>query len=119
MKKTIIIILFLLASVVHADCGGIWEYKVKTKVLQCSSPELDDISAKLKFHKIASDYKGVELNTSHGKIFIQESTGLSCQNIKLNKFFTISIKLSCCDGDPNVPCLLGYDKKAVNIEPQT
>ena len=110
----------LLCSYSYADCFGPEDKTIKTNVLSCRNvnpvKEIKNLSSLNNSERIIKEYNGHELNTSFGKIFVHSYFNLTCSDFNKEKESKITIRYACCDGDPNVPCLLGYSELLIKYE---
>lgn len=127
MNKLTVLILLLYVpyTSVYAGCAGPVEKQIDTTILTCEKmvPEkntilmhnLSDLNGNLKT-ALLKKYKGYELTTEFGRLFVPVTSNESCETININEYVTITISFACCDGDPNPPCYLGYSEYVKTIK---
>jgi hypothetical protein len=126
MTKSFSLILFLLLyNTAHADCAGSDSKTLKSEIFSCNSTSPSEDKELVKNLEIFKDdeiteilesYRGYELITSDGKLFVPISAGLTCSNIIIGLEANITVDYACCDGDPNPPCFLGYSEIVMEVE---
>lgn len=93
--------------------------QITFQVLSCQEVNVDD-SKFFQQHR----YQGVTLDVKvtspkNTKKFIKLFYGLqpkpSCDVFKWPSVWRSTMALACCDGSPEVPCLLGYDKRVETL----
>jgi hypothetical protein len=108
-----------LAAAARADCGGPFEETFDTRVSACQrivpgdDTRLRGRVARLPAGvraEVLEQYRGSELATDGGPLFVPEASGLACAGIPRGRRVRITAGLACCDGDPNPPCYLGYSR---------
>ena len=121
-KSKVIYTLFflILSNYVYADCFVPPDTTIKTTVLSCRSvnpiKEIKNLNSLSNKNEIIKEYNGYELKTKSGKIFLSSYLKLTCEDINKDKESIITLSFSCCDGNTNAPCLLGYSEVLLKYE---
>lgn len=126
MKKilfSVYLFLFLKPIFLLGSCAPQPPLELHARVEKCTALKGKDIvqnSMKTSYlsesgkNALIQDYTGAlieTLNAAHSKevYFISQPYGFKCKKI-LGKTLTAQVRHSCCDGDPEVPCLLREKK---------
>ena len=88
---------------------------MKLDIASCKAVDTSKIDAEYR-----AGYTGVLVTGTAGKetltAFVHQSQKLDCKTLKPKAKISASVDHACCDGDPNVPCLVGARKIFSNVK---
>jgi len=100
------LVLVALTGDAAAECEAVKPVQAKLEVASCKAVDTSKLDAEFR-----AEYTGV-LVTTKTKLtgFVHASQKLDCSALQPNTRFDAKIETACCDGDPNVPCLVSARK---------
>lgn len=110
-------LLLTASSLAQADCSGPPARSTTVVVRHCSvidpaqEPLLMDALQQWRAddrNRVLPRYRGLQLQTDQGPVFVAASHQLSCGQFALSQPLPMTLDSACCDGDSNPPCYLGY-----------
>ena len=106
------LVLLALTGDAAAECEAVKPVQAKLEVVSCKSVDTSKLDAEFR-----AEYSGVLVTTTTKLTgFVSAAQKLECSALKPKAKFDAKVETACCDGDPNVPCLVSARKIFSNVK---